>query len=215
MEPRRSSSLPWPVVLIPVAIFSAFGLLIVLGVKDKVHRSLTQDPGYLTPSTTSSLIVNAATVIFGNGRYPGPPDLIHRVADLLEPPHSGLPSTRIRRPGVTLLLGLRYNSVDLMQYYINHVHYRRSGARTVKGFSAASEAFFGLPVESLSAGEICILLELAFREPGAKLDHPYPILETRQRLLSQLHTHGVLSTPRYIEESQLPLSFVEDHIPVR
>jgi membrane peptidoglycan carboxypeptidase len=216
MGPRNSGVLPWPIVLISFPIFLVFLLLILLGLKDEVHRSLTDRPGELTASSTPPLVVQAATTLFGNGQNPGPPNLIHRVAGMLVPAHAAGHDLLIKRPAVALLLGLRYNKVDLLRYYLNHVKFCRPASPPRNGFSDASRAFFGLPLESLSAGEICILLEMAFQAPvNGSGKNESSILKTRQSLLSRLHSQGILSAQRYREESQRPLSFVEDHIPVR
>jgi hypothetical protein len=206
---RNTGVLPWSIILISCAIFTFFNLLILAGLTTDVSIP----PEDLSESTAPPLLFDAASVLFGYGRYPGPPDLISRCTDILLPGRS-TQDRLIKRPAVWVSLALKYSETDLLCHVLNHVNFTTVPGKQAIGFAEASLVYFDLKPQDLSAGEICLLLEMAFHPQSVHTQEPEALLEIRQNRLLRLHRRGILSADRFREELALPLAFVEDHIPV-
>ncbi len=70
---------------------------------------------------------------------------------------------------MALSLERRFSKGEILEAYLNEVYLGQDGAHAIHGFGRASEFYFGVPVQSLDAAQIALLVGMA---RGASWYHP-------------------------------------------
>ena len=95
---------------------------------------------------------------------------------------------------------------DILETYINLIYMGQNGVFEVRGFSAASQHYFGKPLRDLNLPE-CALLAGVLNGPGVydPVKHPDRALKRRTRVLERMHEVGFIDEQKQTEANAFPL----------
>ncbi|WP_231870853.1 penicillin-binding protein 1B [Marinomonas aquimarina] len=115
-------------------------------------------------------------------------------------------SRKVTEVFMALLLEYRYSKEDIITAYINEVYLAQEGDSALHGFAAASEYFYGRPVNELNLGEQALLVGMV---KGPSLynprRNPERAKQRRNVVLDLLFEQGRLTQPQVAALKKQPL----------
>ena len=109
-------------------------------------------------------------------------------------------SRKIKEAMTSIRIEQTYTKREIMEFYMNEVYLGGGNY----GFQAASDFYFGKPLDSISIPQMAILAGMLQRPEGYRPDrHPEAALERRNTVLYAMQSAGYISKEdykRYIEE---------------
>ncbi len=107
---------------------------------------------------------------------------------------------------MSLSLEARFSKSEILEAYLNEVFLGQAGNRAIHGFGRAAEFYFGLPVSSLSADQIALLVGMV---RGASWYHPTRnperALARRNQVLAIFHETGLIDDAELAAARSRPL----------
>ncbi len=109
--------------------------------------------------------------------------------------------------GMSLVLEARFSKEDILETYINIIYLGQNGSFQVRGYGAASQFYFGKPLERLNLSE-CSLLAAIVNSPGLfnPFTKPENATKRRNKVLARMRSLNMISDDTYKEtlKSELP-----------
>ena len=104
------------------------------------------------------------------------------------------------------LLELHYSKAEILEAYLNEVYFGQSGKRSIQGVGLASQYYFGQPIEELAPHQIAFLVGVI--KGPSQYDpwrRPEQSINRRNRVLSIMLDHGLISQAQFVRYQALPL----------
>ncbi len=107
---------------------------------------------------------------------------------------------------ISVLLESKYSKDQILETYLNIIYMAQNGAYQVIGFPAASEYYFGKPIEDLDVHE-CALLAAVLNGPGVynPFRHPERAFSRRNLVLDKMHEQKYITNRQWQIAKAKPL----------
>jgi len=108
---------------------------------------------------------------------------------------------------MAVILDARFEKVDILNAYVNEIFLGQDGGRAVHGFGLGSQFYFNKPISELDESEIALLIAV-IRGPSYynPFTHGERARARRDRVLEQMHTHGLIGDREFKAASKRPLA---------
>ena len=125
-------------------------------------------------------------------------------------------SRKLKEMGMALMLERRFDKKTILEAYLNRIVLGQSGSQVVQGFPAASEFYFGRPLEDLATQDIALLIGLlkanSSYEPRR---NPKAAFERRNVVLSLFLETGLIDAGAYDVARSQPINVISKPLAAR
>lgn len=143
--------------------------------------------------------------VFSGSKLRGASTLTQQLSKLLFLTPERKISRKIKEAMTAVRIEQTYTKNEIMEFYMNEVYLGGGNY----GFQAASDFYFGMPLDSLSVPEYATLAGMLQRPEGYRPDkHPKASLERRNTVLYAMYDAGYISKNDFHKYEQEPLKVV-------